>query len=97
LLASEPIPENKEILIVRLSLNSDEVNNIDVMHVLNTEYRDARKNLIDECKSEKYTIYELEVLAIEKMQQNDVDINRIFYFAEAREIDRYIARGDISF
>jgi len=62
-----------------------------------TEHRDASKNVIDKCKSEKYASYELEVLAIEKMQQNDIDIKRIFYLAEAVEIDGYVARNDIPF
>jgi hypothetical protein len=34
---SEPILENKEIREM-LNLNSDEVNNIDVTHLLNTEH-----------------------------------------------------------
>jgi len=80
-----------------LLASEPKVNNIDVMHILNTEHRDASKNVIDKCKSEKYASYELEVLAIEKMQQNDIDIKRIFYLAEAREIDGYVARNDIPF
>jgi len=41
----------------QLILDSHEVNNIDMMHVLNIEHRDAINNLVDEYKSEKYASY----------------------------------------
>jgi hypothetical protein len=81
----------------QLGLNSNKINNVDVTHVLNAEHRDTTESLINECKSEKRTNYELELLTIEKAQQNDVNIKKIFYFAKAREIDVYVARSGIPF
>jgi signal transduction histidine kinase len=75
-----------------LNLNSDEINNINVTHVLNIKHRNATKDLIDECKPEKYANYKLEVLVVEKVQQDDVNIKRIFDLAEAGKIDGYVAR-----
>jgi hypothetical protein len=49
--ASEPIPENEEVReMYQLDLDSDEVNNVDV---LNTEHREAIKSLVDEYKPQK--------------------------------------------
>jgi len=62
----------------QLDLDSDEVNNIDVTHVLNTEYRDAIESLVNECKPEKRTSCGLKALVIEETQWDDVDIKRIF-------------------
>jgi hypothetical protein len=52
--ASESIPEDEEIReVCQLDVVPDEVNSIDVMHVSNTEHRDAIKGLVDEYKPQK--------------------------------------------
>jgi len=51
---------------------------------------------VDEYKPTKYASHEL-ILAIEKAQQDNVDVKRIFNLAEAQKIDGYISRGGILF
>jgi hypothetical protein len=77
----------------QLDLDSDEVNNIGVTHILNAERRDTTESLVDEYKPKKRVSCELEVLAMKKTQWDDVDIKRSFDPAEAQEIDGYIARS----
>jgi len=50
----------------QLSLESDEVNSIDVTHVLNTEHRNAIKSLIDEHKPYKTRETELKMTILVK-------------------------------
>jgi hypothetical protein len=81
--ASESILENKKVCeMCRLDFDSNEVNNINETYVLNTEYRDTTKSLVDKCKPEKRASCELEVLAMVEAQRDDVDIERIFDLAK---------------
>jgi hypothetical protein len=96
--ASESIPENKEVReMCQLDLDSDEVNNIDMTHMLNAERRDATESLVDECKPEKRVSCELGMLAMKEAQWDDVDIKKIFDLVKARGIDGYVARGSMPF
>jgi len=65
--ASKPVPEEREVReLSQLSLESDEVNSIDVTHVLNTEHRNAIKSLIDEHKPYKTRETELKMTILVK-------------------------------
>ncbi|KAH0944530.1 hypothetical protein HN011_003262, partial [Eciton burchellii] len=82
--------EDEEIReVCQLDVIPDKVNNMDGTHVLNTEYQDATESLVDERKSEKVSC----VLAMEKAQRDETDIERIFDLREKRGIDVGIERG----
>jgi hypothetical protein len=44
--ASKSVSEDKEVRDVPVCLNSDKINNVNVMHTLNAEYQDTTENLI---------------------------------------------------
>jgi flavorubredoxin len=60
----KPVSEKKIREICQLCLDLNEVDNVDVTHVLNAEHRNAIGNLVDGCRPKKARKVELKVTVL---------------------------------